>query len=352
MKLAQKYLFRSKYSLHEYLRNTDYIVFTATWYGGVGLLYIMDSINDDNSLDNIITRMESRVIKIVNNKQFTYEGKIHSSFYDIINGLSGVGIYFLNKDSSKYFESLQYINKKIVSLLEMTLESNQNIQIIDDKIDYSISHGILGAIFYLSKFYNDFKDEKLFRIINKYLKVYKLHLFDEEPYLFLFPMYEKVVDKRRYYQYPNRVSWCYGSIGIYRALYLISININDMELKTLILNNIKKFSQTEIEDLNLNCPTFCHGYSGVYYILSKFEDENPDLKLNSIIKKIKYCIWSYYNTDLPYCFPKYDYDKDGNLKYMEDKTSLIDGVVSICLTYLSIEKELQNDFFASSLALK
>lgn len=354
--LANKYFLRSRISLKNYFDNVKYIPLTYTWYGGVGLLYILRNLNQDGDLDDKIICLENRINNVVNNLNKDYRVGLYNSDLDILNGLSGVGIYFLDNNPIEYQWLLRKINNKLFQILSIFYKKNTNNQyvIINGKeIDYCISHGILGILYYLSKYYRVFNDKEILEQINTYLIDYKIFLKNENhSYLNKFPMYGKKVNNETGYRYPERVSWCYGVIGIYRALYLIFKNINDINMKNEIVKQMKLFETSEIDDYNLQCPTFCHGYSGIYYILSQFRNDEKELNYERLINELESKIWSFYNDEFMYCFPKYDYDKNGEKHNKEDKTSIVDGIASICISYLSAHIDMNNDFFARSLALK
>lgn len=354
--LSDKYFFRSRISLKNYFTNAKFISLSNTWYGGIGLLYIMRGLNKDGDLTEKISYMESRIGNYIINDKKNYNQNLFDSDYNILNGLAGVGIYYLDNNPDKYYQLLNVINDRLIQILSLFYTSNSETQysLVNGKeVDYCISHGILGILFYLSKYYKLYKDEKILDQINLYLTDYISFLEDENlSCLNKFPMYAKKLDNKIGYKYPKRVSWCYGTIGIYRAMYLISKNIGNISMRKKIINQMKMFEIGDLNKYNLKCPTFCHGYSGAYYIFSVFNKDEGNLNFDILIEKLQNKIWSFYDEKFIYCFPKYDYDKYGNIHNKQTKTSIVDGIASICIAYLSSKIDIDNDFFAKSLALK
>lgn len=350
LELSEKYLYRGRTSLKNYFLNAKFLSLSHTWYGGIGLLYIMRGLNKDGDLNNKIISLEKRINDFILNQKYDYSKKIISSDYDILYGLSGVGIYFLDNNPLKYKELLKIINKRLFQILYFLYDTNSYEK---KEIDYSISHGILGILFYLSKYYKVFPEEKLLKKINVYLNDYKSFLSSKNSsFLKKIPIYTVKIDGKISYKYPKRSSWCYGMIGMYRALYLIAKNLNDIYLKNEVIEQVKLFKKSDINDYNLNCPTFCHGYSGIYYFFSIFNNDENQLDFGDLINKLECKIWSFYDDKYIYSFPKYDYDKYGNIHNRQTKTSIVDGIASICIAYLSSNLIMSDDFFARSLALK
>lgn len=319
--LSVKYFNRGRMKLKEFLINLSHISFFDTWYGAVGLLYIMRSFNINNDLNKKISYFEEKTLITV--KSFIKEDnfKLERFHYDIFNGLVGISLYLMKYNYEKNEEILKEISYRLIEILSVfNSEISDKLPIMKPKmekpkkIDYGIAHGILGIIFCLSKYYTYSKDIHILEAINISLKCYKKFIYsDLYTHIDKFPTMAEVDENDNYkYYHVNRSVWCYGSIGTYRALYLISININDIKFKQLIEAEIIKFKNNTPKDFHLVCPTFCHGLSGVYYILSLFNNDNYNF--GNITKKLENEIWTFYDDNLKFCFPKYDLIKGGNIK--------------------------------------
>ena len=74
------------------------------------------------------------------------------------------------------------------------------------------------------------------------------------------------------------MSWCYGSIGILRAIYLASINMSNEASKTFALNELIKIAKMESSDYLLSMPIICHGFAGTVSIMTEmFVDTKNDV---------------------------------------------------------------------------
>lgn len=363
--LSKKYKYKSRKVLKELLKkiskNSYGLEINVTWNGIIGILYIMRSLNENKELDNKINylekQLENKVYKLFLKKDY----KVQNTDFDIISGLAGIGLYYLYVDNDKNIELLDKITFRLLDMLESIdiLDLHKlykpKINIISNsQTDYSISHGILGVIYYLSLYYKKTKNKFVLKIIQQSLQIYIKFFFDKEHnHITRFPSISKYVDENIQFYYSTRTVWCYGSIGSFRGLYLIADNINDCNLKRLVIKEIQNFKNSKISDYNLICPTFCHGLSGLYLILSLFDKENNKLNLQYEIEKLEEKIWSYYDEKMPYCFPKYDDDGKGLRKNVYDNSSFIGGSVSIAVSYLMKNcQKIDKNYFMYSLALK
>lgn len=356
------YLQKGRYYLKIFLKNIKkYPNYTGSWYGITGILYIMHALSINNDLDDKIKYLERIVIDSTRQNFLIQKPALtcQNHYFDIVTGISGIAIYFLNYS---YNQNLNFINeiKKwikdyLISVLTF-IKCSEIKENIDDEnykffLDLGVSHGILGPLFCLSKIYEKDNDQDVFNLIKEFLKIYREFLkTDNCVSKFPSSIYKNVINNSIYYVYPNRTGWCYGSLGIYRILYLICKNLDDQEMIHLIEEDIIKFSNYDIKLFNFICPTFCHGYSSAMYIFKLFL--NDGVKINSLILDNLFDeIWHTYNYKLPYFFPKYDI-KNEKIYEKNNRTSFIDGAVSIIITTIMTKIGVETELFSISLVLK
>lgn len=93
---------------------------------------------------------------------------------------------------------------------------------------------------------------------------------------------------------PNRMSWCYGSIGILRAMYIASVSISDKENEQFILNEFIKIAKMNLSDYLISSPIVCHGYVGAAAVMKEmFNDINKPEFLERAIE-LSYLAIGYY----------------------------------------------------------
>lgn len=364
-KTENYYFKKGRLILKHLLTNINYYPLApGTWYGITGILYIMRSLSRNDDLNTKIKTLEDYLCSIVNkfiqNNQEIRKNNTIQYQYDIISGLSGIGIYFSEYKTADTIPLLDNISKWLCNVLDSDSNNFKNILLnpIRDNykegklyLDFSLSHGILGILVYFSKYLKIKNNKNVLFILKKYLNIYNFFLLNStHDCITRFPTVLKINDTNKFFVFPEKTSWCYGSLGIYRALYIIAKNINNNDLASTITNQIQSFNKVSLEKFNFKCPTFCHGFSGAYYILNRFKQENPLLDLDKIIHNINKKIWDFCDYDLPYYFPKIDTDQYNEIISYKN-TSFIDGIVSIAICYLSVEFNIHNNFFDISLGI-
>lgn len=359
------YFNRSRNVLKYFLKNfPKYPHQPGAWYGMTGILYLMQSLSIEDELASKIKTLESFVYDLATTTLLNFVPNITTPTYsyDLINGITGVGIYFLEFYQDKYSAFLKKITKWLQELVDSynTFFDNNIINIYDENksknskvfLDLGVAHGILGPVYYLSKVYSKSSNKYNFDIVNKFIYCYSQLIRDDKDCVSKFPI--SIFKNQNNYScsFSSRAGWCYGASGIYRILYLISKNLKNDIMEKIIVSDINTLITYKLSTFNLDCPTFCHGYSSLYYILSCFIKEDLISPTNPLVADLEKIIWSFYDKSLPYHFPKYDTDMNMKIVERNDSTSLIDGAVSIIITYISTKCFVDIDFYAKSLALK
>lgn len=130
-------------------------------------------------------------------------------------------------------------------------------------------------------------------------------------------------------------SWCYGSGGIARAIYLAGKAIEDDYYIEDSISCIRKFCALDIDKLGFISPTFCHGYSGWLHIVNLFYKDTGEKEFEPVINNLASRILTYYNEDNPLGFKNLEYDD--NLEVIEeDHISFVRGTVSVLLPLLGL----------------
>jgi len=284
--------------------------------------------------------------------------------YDLINGISGAGMYFLFSESKQETKNIQeciidyfiqLTNNFIYSDYNIPrwfikfnnqLRNQDNIDFPMGSIDFGMAHGILAPLLYLSKAYNlgtiiDGQLETINKIIDiyfKFAKVDKNNIYQWPSQLGLkeFVNGSNVYDKRKY-----RESWCYGSISISRALYLVGKDINNAYLQEFSLNNIFNIANLDNQEYLLESPIICHGYSGLLEILVQtYIDTQNDTLIYKIINLAEIIV-DFFNPKF-----KYGYKDRGTIFQNGDSITkeiefydILNGSSGIILSLYSIIKK-------------
>ncbi|WP_317913546.1 lanthionine synthetase LanC family protein [Carnobacterium maltaromaticum] len=348
----------------------------GVWYGHSMLGYLSLVYFEEDEQRKFKDQLNS-FIKVQCEKMIhSYDWKdngMFSGFYDMISGISGIGVYFINQKNLDR-EFIQMLTQWVIQIIQPEIGIQgyflEGFYIPKDKItnpqfkmkytngyiDMGLSHGVAGCLYFLVKakelkIEESLLSESIFLLIQYYKKLLKKNQlgFLESPTVL------KKNDENQFEpQYFPRLSWCYGLLGILRVLYLTKESNDDSELQYLIENELNKISLGNASDFSLECPTFCHGYSGLLYILHLFQTENNQIDLHYKIDELEQIIWESASNDYPFYFRKIDRNPETNEEFVQlDNLSAIDGVTSIIIPYLIMNacREIKKDIFSEALFL-
>lgn len=78
---------------------------------------------------------------------------------------------------------------------------------------------------------------------------------------------------------PTRAAWCYGSLGIARALWIAANTLSDEHVRSTSLETIRAVLRRPDYARNIPSSTFCHGLAGLTYIVRRFaaDTQEPEL---------------------------------------------------------------------------
>lgn len=205
--------------------------------------------------------------------------------YDIISGVSGIANYMLNfTDNSQSVNeavhlALDYLNnlckpiavenKLIPGWYTKSYPSQYHANGMSENFNYGLSHGIAGILVVLSNAFNKKLHTNMSGIktilqefmSTAYLDENGCHYWGGRVYL------EEYLSKNINYETNKRMSWCYGSPGILRAIYLGASSIQDEEILNFCEKSMLNLTKLPTEQFELTTPTICHGYAGLLIIL-------------------------------------------------------------------------------------
>lgn len=310
-----------------------------------------------DQLNQLILLMTNHYIK-----ELLAKDDVVTHDFDVISGISGITYYLIIaglEDVTLYTDITRYINwiaidKKYEDLnIPGWYINNKNQSTLQDmedypngNINYSLSHGIAGPLLVLSllkkkNISTNSCSVSINRIIEEYKKIGSKNnkygnsiwpgIIDIDDYM-----------KGNYYQRPNeRMSWCYGSIGILRSLYEAAKALDDIELQQYVKLEVKKIAAMNIEDYFLASPILCHGYAGLIVLLLFFYKEIKEECLVLKAKELLDVVLNMYNNSAKLGFLDITYKAENNeyIKSEEDKTGFLDGAFGVVLVLLEFLKE-------------
>lgn len=278
------------------------------------------------------------------------DADIKNNNFDTLHGSLNKLHYIIESNNHNESESEFYVNTFIDALFNNKQENSKGIYWYDQfeneegLVNLGLAHGLGAILVFLSmlkdKKFKNAKIDILIRGITKSLLSFKNHI----SYGSYFPDYFSEFGQDK--NVNSRMAWCNGDLGLaYALLYSSEIQNND-DLKSEALKVIHSISRRGITDSKLDHfeeyffldTGFCHGLSGIVYILSKI---NQKIKNPLIEKRISY--WKnelIRNLDIQLnisgdiYYPWFRQDKEKS--FVLDKCSMLTGLTGIGLVLLSL----------------
>lgn len=224
----------------------------------------------------------------------------HNKNYDLIYGIGGIGVYFLERNlytkNSHYLELLYNVLKKIAIKKKdklywksIDLSKLKEFGYEEDKVDLGLAHGI-GSIFGLFIFiYESTNDKalqnKIVEDLNSMFNFFEFYMQNSPKAQSVLPCQ---IQKNEFLGYPSRVAWCYGDLPLV-FLFLKGEKITGQKqmkiwaetMLNLIVN--RSFENSGIVDNGI-----CHGVAGVVLILKKILLIIDETKKQMVVDKISY----------------------------------------------------------------
>lgn len=358
--LSNVYLDKARNKLQYIIKDIDNFKLGLSSFNGIlGLAYLHRALYPKQSsqfLKKCESYLKYQIVSVFNNYNWKIYGNLYK-IYDIFTGIIGIGKYFLTYTNDKRF--IWYCIKKIneIILYDDSLlgfkEITKHEKKVIETINWSTSHGMISAALFLyESIHNGYIEEDSYKAMNIIIKTYMKN-YRIKNNIINWPSVSFLKNNAFQHDWSWRMSWCYGNIGILRILYLTTKD--DYELNAFLEKQINSICLSEIYELNLNCPTFCHGYSGPFLImkiLSK-EVENPIIKnnINKFCNKLEIEINKYYNKNAKFGFYKFD-KLDGITKKIENNTSILEGITSIYVSSIIANYQIKNDIFLKETFIK
>ncbi|MBV6485710.1 MAG: hypothetical protein KFKLKKLM_02299 [Flavobacteriales bacterium] len=280
-------------------------------------------------------------------KEFFVEKQIKN--YDLLYGLLGYGVYFLERNKLK--NQVRVLNDVVSILDEISIKKEYGITWEDrferkenkDKelINLGFAHGVPSIIVFLSYVYKETGNKEAVNLIHKAIDFLKYHELDtSKESCFSYNILNEQPDK-----YPSRLAWCYGDLGIGYAILKSGVLISNPNYikygEEILLNLVGKTLQDEVT--GVKDAGFCHGASGIAHLLYKAFKYTNNI---SFYKSSEYWIeiaLSMQDKDGGYS--RYHYSDNEKRWQYEPDNGLLEGAsgVGLCLISHVISDELYWD---------
>lgn len=317
-----------------------------TLHGKLGLLWLYQYYIN-NHFVNISSENTQLLILFDSFAKKGIDSEREKKNYDLLYGLLGYGIYFLERN--KFTTQTENLNE-IVDILEeiavikeygIAWEDQLGSSINKDKelINLGFAHGIPSIMVFLAYVYKATRNEKCLNLIHQTISFLKHHeLKKSEGSSFSFYVLE---DKP--YNYPSRLAWCYGDLGVGYSILkagILTLNNNYIEYGKRIITNLTH-KTIQDETTKVKDAGFCHGSSGIAHMLNRSFKYTNEKRIHEASKYWINETLKMQNDDGS--FSKYHRLKN---KYVFTKDdSLIEGSAGIGLSLLSYLAPNANDLY-------
>ncbi len=268
-----KILDMSNQYLEKLLQRIKFSIATSAYLcdGLSGILYLILLLKEKRFVDVDLTDVEANLDEYLYCQMIS---DIKEDNYELLYGGVGIGMYFIKKGKSQYFniiiDELYKMGEKghFTYKLEAVYSKNKLGN------DISFAHGMSGIIPLLTHIYRHNNCPKSKELIINLVNFIISQKIEYEKFGSYFSSSENCNKNNRQIQ-KSRLSWCNGDLGIANSLKLAGNALND---NTLIELSYKIYfdSMTRL-DLSSNYiedACFCHGSSGAYLFFNKMYKES------------------------------------------------------------------------------
>ena len=303
-----------------------------------------------DTFNNIIISETHKFLDIIENDITN----IKESHYELIQGITGQLAYLINFKDNEEIKRL--IKRGLKYLVNIISKDNQgvpkylitvdNIYLESDKeyykngfLNQGVSHGISGPLVILAlALKEEIEVDGQVEAIKDTLNFMKEFCYSDNENTWWYGRVKKeeFINKENF-KVTNRASWCYGTPGIARSIYIASDIIGDTEMKELALNALKGLCKMDKSKYNLMSPTICHGYAGILMILDTMYKETRDIEFKYGIDRLIDLLLEEYTEGFEFGFIDTDYDLVDINKIVKTKDlGLLEGSIGVIITLLSV----------------
>ena len=217
------------------------------------------------------------------------EDLMNSGNFEVIAGLSGPLRYLL--DFSENDEMADMVAKivdlfikrskektvagyKVIGWHYYTLEVETSylpFKAPNGVVNYGVSHGMAGPLVTLSLAYKngvrrDGLEEAINSLISEYMETF--YYVNDIVYWPRLIKLEQRVGLEKIDNDASQMSWCYGSVGILRALYMAGEFTSNTKLMQFATKEFNKITMMDMSNYLLTQPIVCHGHSGTAAVVN------------------------------------------------------------------------------------
>lgn len=278
-------------------------------------------------------------------------------FYELIQGISGVGLYCLrNLHHPIFFDMTQQIIALLISLMkpkpiagvevpgwyvppELLLTDHDKASYPKGNFNLGLSHGITGVVAFLSvALENEIVAEGQVEAIRQGVAWIQKHRRQHNDRFFwpAFISLDEEIGESQLSSIPGKDAWCYGTPSVSRSLYLAGSALQDDALKNYALESFHSIFFSSPAEWNIPSPTMCHGLGGLLMMTHLMAQESGSPLLQEQTHRLEGMIIDSYRPEYPFGFVDLEPQKSGGHAKIH-KAGLLEGSAGTLLTLLSTQ---------------
>lgn len=326
--------------------------------GFEGVFWVISYLEKCNIIDDL-TLLDDLMPYLIN----SLKNDIKYNNYDVLHGSINKLQFLINNQNFSRKDVSLFVDSFINSLYSNRNESEGGIYWIDEfdnegvSVNIGLAHGLPSILIFLVKLKElNFKHSNLDKLINGII-VSLLNFKNKNSSYSRYPGYYRFNEKET----SSRLAYCYGDLGIaYAFLYAATIlKRKDLQLEAIetikyITNRDLKNSEVVIFENTFYDTAFCHGLSGITYMLKKINNllKESDIK-QTLENRISYWenkfiinLTEQLKIENEICYPDHkQLDKEN--PFVIDDQSILGGYTGTGLVLLSLiyKKYDWSDFF-------
>jgi hypothetical protein len=309
----------------------------------------------------MIATLNEVLLKQVKAKYFIpFEHHLNTSqfvpdyYYDVIQGVAGVGIYFL-QNLSLFSEVLREMLQLLVRFIQPKKINGRLIPgwytpkeyfyLEQDKIRFpmgnfnlGLAHGMTGVLAFLSictlNGIEVSDQSESMTIMADWLQSKRRKKGNCYFWEHLIPFEAECApqEKESHFQ---REAWCYGTPGVTRSLFLAGKALKNRALESFALESFSSLFLRESKSWGLSSPNICHGIGGLLLLTHLMANDTQDPILQSHSLSLEKELFSLYKSDYPFGFKDHSLTSSGS-PIEVNNIGTLEGTSGILLVLLSL----------------
>jgi lantibiotic modifying enzyme len=272
------------------------------------------------------------------------ERDFNSNNWDPLLGLTGLGIYFLER--YKGTGERKYLEKIVDQLTRMRMKNGDRHiwatsgykHYTKDTYNFGTAHGMPGILSFLSKVYTSgIRQEQIKDIIESCLSFLLEHEYSNDPtYCFppAIPIDRKATDAKPW----SRLGWCYGDLCMANTLIHCGRALQRFDWYEKGIEVALKTTKRTLADSGCVDAPFCHGTIGLVHQYHRlFQLTHDKVFEESRNKWINITQDSFYKKgEGAGGYYSYSYNEETDDFELKPQYGLLEGSAGIALVYLSV----------------